>query len=121
MDTPATPQKRPYSDLTPEQEETMAAAAQRALERFYAHPAMKALLLASLVGISPAQADETKYVMPRIPSEAEKIEALKLGYILNGFSMVRYGSSIDLNIPDWRRPEDAGPLPPRSTPERKRK
>ncbi len=31
-----------------------------------------------------------------VPDEATKIEALKLGYILNGNSMVRWGS-IDLN------------------------
>ena len=42
---------------------------------------------------SPALAgEETVYIMPEIPTEAMKIEALKLGYIANGFSMVGTGS-----------------------------
>lgn len=36
-----------------------------------------------------ASAESTLYLMPRIPSEEEKIEALKTGYVLNGFSMTR--------------------------------
>jgi hypothetical protein len=43
--------------------------------------------------------DDTIYVMPKIPSEAEKVEALRLGYVLNGFSMKRelHQGSIDVS------------------------
>ena len=56
-------------------------------------------LLALLLMAMPAMAQETN--MPKIPNEAEKIEALKLGYILNGMSMVREPSmgSIDISGP----------------------
>ena len=71
------------------------------------------------------------YRTPRIPSEAEKVEALKLGYILNGFSMSRAAGegSIDLTIytkplvlpstippalkPDEVAPDGVWPPPPR--------
>jgi hypothetical protein len=43
---------------------------------------------------SSAVAEEVEYIMPRIPSEEAKILALKLGYELNGNSMV--GRTIDL-------------------------
>jgi hypothetical protein len=58
---------------------------------------MKRLVLLLLVlGPVAVSAEEG---MPRIPTEAEKIEALRLGYILNGFSMVRplYEGSIDVS------------------------
>jgi len=45
----------------------------------------------------PAAAQDVEYIMPKIPTEAEKIEALKLGYALNGNSMV--GPTIDLTDP----------------------
>jgi hypothetical protein len=44
----------------------------------------KSSIIFALV-LSSAHADE--YIMPEIPSEAMKVEALKLGYIANGFSM----------------------------------
>jgi len=48
-------------------------------------------------------------------TEQDKIEALKLGYILNGNSMVRWGS-IDLTGPAQtkRMLDPALPLPPQS-------
>ena len=50
-----------------------------------------------LLTFSPAIAEDV-YIHPRIPSEAEKVEALKLGYILNGHSMDgRMGGSIDVS------------------------
>ena len=52
-----------------------------------------ALLLLLLA--APAAAQD--YIMPKIPTEAEKIEALKLAYALNGNSMV--GPTIDLTDP----------------------
>ncbi len=54
-----------------------------------------ALLFAVLAW--PAAAQDVEYIMPKIPTEAEKIEALKLGYALNGNSMV--GPTIDLTDP----------------------
>jgi hypothetical protein len=51
------------------------------------------------------------------PTEAEKIEALKLGYVLNGNSMVRWGS-IDLSGP---APESALPKTDRIIPLTKKK
>ena len=65
-----------------------------------------------LLAFAPAAAEEAvqpAYVMPQIPSEAEKIAALKLGYQLNGNSMVKTDSSIDLTaltapaVPHYRR------------------
>ena len=52
-------------------------------------------IILGLMLASSAVADDTRYVMPQIPTEEEKTMALKLGYILNGDSMVRWGS-IDL-------------------------
>lgn len=59
---------------------------------------MKRILIAALLLGSSAHAGESIPIMPEIPTEAAKIEALRLGYILNGFSMVRAPSegSIDL-------------------------
>ena len=53
---------------------------------------MRRLLLAATLLASPALAEEVQYITPEIPTEAMKIEALKLGYIANGFSMVGNGS-----------------------------
>jgi hypothetical protein len=52
------------------------------------------IIIALLLLSSSAFAAEVEYVMPRIPSEEEKILALKLGYELNNNSMV--GRTIDL-------------------------
>jgi hypothetical protein len=54
------------------------------------------ILATALLLASPAVA-QTDYIVPRIPTEAEKIEALKLAYMLNGNSMV--GPTIDLTDP----------------------
>jgi hypothetical protein len=56
-------------------------------------PLPEFLLLLLLV--TPVAAQD--YIMPKIPTEAEKIEALKLAYRLNGNSMV--GPTIDLTDP----------------------
>jgi len=74
---------------------------------------MNRLILAFLMLASPTFAqDATVYIMPQIPTDAEKIEALKLAYELNGNSMVRApgSGSIDLSGPKdpiWPEP----PLP----------
>ena len=55
-----------------------------------------------LLAFASAAAEESvqpAYVMPQIPSEAEKIAALKLGYRLNGNRMVGVGRMIDLTDP----------------------
>ena len=54
------------------------------------------LLLLSTAPWAALAQDATVYVTPRIPSEAEKAEALKLAYKINGNSMVGWGS-IDLS------------------------
>jgi hypothetical protein len=51
---------------------------------------MRALITSLMLTTTPALAVEA-------PSEASKILALKLGYLLNGNSMVRWGS-IDLTV-----------------------
>ena len=56
----------------------------------------RALLIAALLA-APAAAQDVEYIEPKIPTEAEKIEALKLAYALNGNSMV--GPTIDLTDP----------------------
>jgi len=68
------------------------------------------ILIAALMLATSAKAeDATVYVMPQIPTEAEKIEALKLAYELNGNSMVRApgAGNIDLSGPKdpiWPEP-----------------
>ena len=65
---------------------------------------MNRLTLAFLMLASPALAqDATVYVMPQIPTEAEKVEALKLAYELNGNSMVR---RLELGNIDLSGPKD---------------
>ena len=65
---------------------------------------MNRLTLVFLMLASPALAqDATVYVMPQIPTEAEKIEALKLAYELNGNSMVR---RLELGHIDLSGPKD---------------
>ena len=83
-----------------------------------------ALLASPLLPIisSFAVGEEVQYIMPQIPTEAEKIEALKLAYELNDNSMVRRLElgSIDLSGPKdpiWPEP----PLPKADKPkDRKR-
>jgi hypothetical protein len=58
---------------------------------------MRWIVVVPLLTVLIPGARAQDYVMPRIPTETEKIEALKLGYILNGSSMVRWGSSIDVS------------------------
>jgi hypothetical protein len=62
---------------------------------------MNRLIIAFLLLASSAHAEEQIYIMPEIPTEAEKIEALKMAYELNGNSMVRSigAGNIDLSGP----------------------
>jgi hypothetical protein len=62
---------------------------------------MNRLIIAFLLLASPAGAGEVEYIMPQIPTEQEKIDALKLAYELNGNSMVRSigAGNIDLSGP----------------------
>ena len=54
---------------------------------------------------SPALGEEQSiYKTPRIPTEEEKVNALKLGYILNGFSMSRAFSEGSIDITQYQRP-----------------
>jgi len=65
---------------------------------------MKRLFFALTMFASPALAqDATVYVTPQIPTEAEKIAALKLAYELNGNSMVR---RLELGNIDLSGPKD---------------
>ena len=65
---------------------------------------MKSLALVLLMLATSAKAeDATVYIMPQIPTEAEKIEALKLAYELNGNSMVR---RLELGNIDLSGPKD---------------
>jgi len=57
----------------------------------------KALLTAALLA-TPAAAQD--YIYPRIPTEQQKIDALKLAYRLNGNSMVGNNLMIDLTDPE---------------------
>ena len=61
---------------------------------------MKRLLL--LIALIPAAAWADD-VPPRIPTETEKVEALRLGYILNGFSMTRHPSEGSIDVTPYRR------------------
>ena len=54
---------------------------------------MRALVATAIILLFTADASAVD-----VPDEQTKIEALKLGYILNGNSMVRWGS-IDLTAP----------------------
>ena len=69
---------------------------------------------------SPALAgEETVYIMPEIPTEEMKIEALKLGYIANGFSMVGTGSIDVSGAFKVFPPPIAPPDPPAEKPARR--
>jgi hypothetical protein len=67
-------------------------------------------IVAILLMASPVMADEFK--VPEIPSEAEKIEALKLGFILNGMSMVRPLGQGSIDLTTGVRNNMLEPLPP---------
>ena len=54
---------------------------------------------ALLILLLAAPAAAQDYVMPRIPTEQEKVDALKLAYKINGNSMVG-GIMVDLTNPD---------------------
>ena len=58
--------------------------------------------LALLLALVPAAAWADD-VPPRIPTETEKVEALRLGYILNGFSMTRHPSEGSIDVTPYRR------------------
>ena len=67
---------------------------------------MKRLALSTLALLisSAVLAEEGIPVMPRIPTEAEKVEALRLGYILNGFSMKRSLSDGSIDVSQMANP-----------------
>jgi len=76
-------------------------------------------IFALMLLASPALAqDATVYIMPQIPTEAEKIDALKMAYELNGNSMVRApgAGSIDLSGPK----DPIWPEPPLSKADKKK-
>ena len=64
---------------------------------------MKRLFALVLLASPTLAQDATIYVTPQIPTEAEKIEALKLAYDLNGNSMVR---RLELGNIDLSGPKD---------------
>lgn len=81
------------------------------------------VLLIALAPAASAAGDD--YIVPQIPTEAEKVEALKRAYRLNGDSMVGYNRMIDLTDPAmWKadriittvpvRPTEAPPPPPKT-------
>jgi hypothetical protein len=65
---------------------------------------MKTLALLLALIPSAVLAEEGIPVMPRIPTEAEKVEALRLGYILNGFSMKRSPSEGSIDVSQMANP-----------------
>jgi hypothetical protein len=72
---------------------------------------VKGLALVALVLI-PAAAwavDTSIPIMPRTPTETEKVEALRLGFILNGFSMTRHPSEGSIDLTVYRKPLDPTP------------
>lgn len=60
-----------------------------------------AIVAVFLFPAAASAGDEVIYIMPEIPDEITKIEALKLAYELNGFSMKRHPGDgmIDLSQP----------------------
>jgi hypothetical protein len=61
---------------------------------------MKRLLLLLALIPAAAWADD---VPVKTPTETEKVEALRLGYILNGFSMTRHPSEGSIDVSLYRR------------------
>jgi len=80
---------------------------------------------ALLILLLAAPAAAQDYVMPKIPTEQEKIDALKLAYRLNGNSMVGNNRMIDLTDPNVLKgdklmpplPQDAVIKPPDGDPD----
>ena len=64
---------------------------------------MKRFAIIALLLTSPAVAGEA-VVPPRVPTEQEKADALRLGYILNGFSMTRDLSEGSIDVGMYRKP-----------------
>ena len=83
---------------------------------------VRVLVALSLLSSDALAQDSTVYVTPRPVSEEAKILALKLGYMLNGDSMVRWGS-IDLpaELARAKAAPDPAPVPdaPRKPRERR--
>ena len=79
------------------------------MKRIFALALLASPIVPAVTGLAIGQ--EVKYITPEIPTEAEKIEALKMAYELNGNSMVRRVElgSIDLSGPNIQ-PWPAEPL-----------
>ena len=69
------------------------------MKRIFALLLLASPLVPAVTGYAIGQ--EVKYITPQIPTEQEKIDALKLAYELNGNSMVRRPEQgmIDLSGP----------------------
>jgi len=69
------------------------------MKRIFALLLFASPIVPALTGFAIGQ--EVKYITPEIPTEQEKIDALKLAFELNGNSMVRHPSqgNIDLSGP----------------------
>jgi hypothetical protein len=70
--------------------------------------------------VAAAEEDKTIYIMPEIPTEAQKILALKLAYEANGNSMVGYGRMIDLTAPPQLPPPLTNEIMPAPKREKKK-
>jgi hypothetical protein len=66
---------------------------------------LRVITLALLVYILAQASVHSQALAPSDYTEAEKLEYLKLGYLLNGNSMVRWGS-IDLTAPLPATPDE---------------
>ena len=71
------------------------------MKRLFALVLLASPIVPAVTGLAIGQ--EVKYITPEIPTEAEKIEALKLAYELNGNSMVR---RLELGNIDLSGPKD---------------
>jgi len=69
------------------------------MKRIFALLLLASPIVPAVTGFAIGQ--EVKYITPQIPTEQEKIDALKMAYELNGNSMVRRPElgSIDLSGP----------------------
>ena len=69
------------------------------MKRIFALLLFASPVVPAVTGLAIGQ--EVKYITPEIPTEQEKIDALKMAYELNGNSMVRRPElgSIDLSGP----------------------
>ena len=86
------------------------------MKRIFALMLLASPIVPAVTGYAIGQ--EVKYVMPEIPTEEEKIAALKMAYELNGNSMVRApgAGSIDLSGPK----DPIWPEPPLSKADKKK-